>query len=193
MNEIIYQEKILKSTHPEQYPDLVVKCRVIKSDEVKDYVSSIPEEDKCTVYKSAPVMARPGIVGEEITTVLKVVYEGKEYILDESFNKVKEAEMPDGSKRPGVVVTNISSPSQEEYVVGGDKFEKLYTANMDGTFSPVPDNRLAAKLSEDVIVVKSWGSIIGLKGSYLVNGNPVEAEAFENTYSIVNDAHQKNM
>ena len=201
MNEVEYQEVILKSPNPELYPDRIIKCRVIKRENIQDYIdSNIPEEDKCVGCKSEPVEARVGTVGEEVVTTLKTVYEGKEYILSETTNTVRETDMGDGTKRPDIIVTNTHSTSNEEYIVRANKFPKMYTANMDETFSPVPDPRAVAKLSEDVVIETSWGEMaVGLKGSYIVtydaerqSYNTIEKGAFDSTYTIVDSNIQKN-
>ena len=167
MNE--YVEIVLKSPRPEEYPDLVVRCRVIKRDKIGEYIKNIPDEDKCVGCKTQPVEARVGVVGETIVTTLMTTYEGREYILSEVKNTVGETEMKDGTKRPDIVVTNIHSTSNEQYIIRADKFEKMYDAKTDGTFTPKPDSRPVAKLSEDVVIETSWGALaVGLKGSYIV-------------------------
>ncbi len=202
MENVEYQEVVLKSPNPELYPDRVIKCRVIKRGEIQKYIDeNIPETDKCVGCKSEPVEARPGTVGEEIITTLKTVYEGKEYILSETKNDVRETDMGDGSKSPDIVVTNTHSTSNEQYIVRANKFPKMYNANMDGTFSPVPDPRAVAKLSEDVVIETSWGEMaVGLNGSYIVtydkerqSYNTIEKGAFESTYTIVNESREKTV
>ena len=121
---------ILKSTHPEEYPDLEIECKVIPNAEIGAYVASIPEERKFTAYKSAPVEARRGVVGEKIVTTLKVMLAGKEYILKEETGIVKERTYQSEEKEitePDVVVTNVSSTSSEEYIVKHEKFTKTYS------------------------------------------------------------------
>lgn len=190
----------LKSANPELYPDLVVRCRVIKRDEIGDYVAGIPEEDKCVGFKNEPVEARIGEVGEEVTTTLLTTYEGMDYIMSEVQNKVGETEMEDGSVQPDVIVTNVHSTSNEEYIVRANKFPKMYSANVDGTFSPIPEPRAVARLSEDVVVETSWGELaVGLKGSYIVtydaegqSYNTIEKGAFESTYAV-EDSRSKTL
>ena len=63
MENVEYQEVVLKSPNPELYPDRVIKCRVIKRGEIQKYIDeNIPETDKCVGCKSEPVEARPGTV-----------------------------------------------------------------------------------------------------------------------------------
>ena len=52
------KEKIvLKNAHPEEYPDLVIECRVIPNDKIGEYLESIPNNKKFYAYKSASVKA----------------------------------------------------------------------------------------------------------------------------------------
>ncbi len=187
-----YQNVVLKSANPEQYPDRVVKCRVIKREDIGNYIDNIPEEDKCVGCKSESVEARIGQVGEKVLTTLKTTYDGKDYILSEVENEVKETEMEDGTKQPDMIVTNVHSTSNEEYIVRANKFPKMYSANADGTFTPAPEPRQVAKLSENIVIETSWGEMaVGLNGSYIVtydaerqSYNTIEKGAFESTYTI---------
>ena len=187
-----YVDIVLKSPHPELYPDLVVRCRIIKIDEIGDYVANISEKDKCVGFKSQPVEARVGKVGEQVTTTLLTTYEGRDYIMSETQNDVRETMMEDGSLQPDIVVTNVHSTSNEEYIVRANKFARMYMVNVDGTFTPVPESREVARLSEDVVIETSWGELaVGLKGSYIVtydaeeqSYNTIEKGAFDSTYTI---------
>ena len=51
---------ILKSTHPEEYGDLVIECLVIPNDQIGAYLATIPEERKFYAHKSGYVKARVG-------------------------------------------------------------------------------------------------------------------------------------
>lgn len=200
MNEE-FVEVTLRSAHPELYPDRVVRCRVIKRDKIGEYIANIPEEDKCVGSKSQPVEARAGEVGEKVTTTLMTTYEGKEYIMSEVENEVRETEVEDGSKQPDIIVTNVHSTSNEQYIVRANKFSKMYTANVDGTFTPVPEPRAVAKLSEDVVIETSWGDLaVGLKGSYIVtydakgkSYNTIEKGAFDSTYTVEDSSRKKTL
>lgn len=191
----------LKSPNPDIYPDLDVKCRVINRDKIGEYIDNIPDEDKFVGYKNSPVEARIGKIGEKISTKLFTTYEGKEYIMSEVENEVRETEMEDGTKKPDIIVTNIHSTSNEEYIVRANKFPKMYTANSDGTFTPNPDPRQVAKLSENVVIETSWGELaVGLKGSYIVtydkersSYNTIEQGAFDSTYTIESQEHKKTI
>ena len=187
-----YVDITLKSTHPDQYPDKIVKCRLIQNENIKEYVDSISDENKIVASKTAPVSARRGEVGEGVHTSLMTNYEGKEYILSEEDNTVGEREMSDGTMSPDIVVTNTNSTSNESYVVKANKFANLYTPNTDGTFSPVPDPRELTKVDEDVVIMTAWGApAVCLAGSYIVtydanenDFNTLEAGAFESTYTV---------
>lgn len=201
---------ILKSTHPESYPDLEVECRVIENDKIGEYLESIPEERKFIGYKKGMVTARKGIPGEVIKTVLKTVVDGKEYILNEEETIVKERTYSKKLLVAGnieeyevrdvdMVVTNIHSTSNEEYVVRYDKFISTYNFVADGIqvrrgfsprWEPVYDPRILTQIDENVIIMTAWGSeAICLAGSYIVtynaatnDYNTLEQGAFDSTY-----------
>ena len=195
---------ILKSSHPEEYPDLAVECKVIPNDKIGEYLETIPEEKKFYAYKTALVQARKGIVGEVIKTTLKTVVDGREYILAEEENTVRERTYKKQTTlrsgevveqeitEPDVVVTNYHSTSNEEYVVKHEKFMKTYTYeyNHGFKFAPVKDTRLLSQVDENVIIMTSWGApAVCLAGSYIVtydalsnDYNTIEAGAFNSTY-----------
>ena len=194
------KEKIvLKSAHPSDYPDLVIECKVIPNDKIGEYLETIPEDKKFYGYKSATVLARVGNPAEVIKTTLKTVVDGKEYILSEEENIVKERVVDEekGTKMTDIVVTNELSTSNEEYVVKAQKFHKTYKhigykkhSNL-GLYMPVYDSRLLTQVSENVIIMTSWGApAVCLAGSYIVtyneeenDYNTIERGAFESTYT----------
>lgn len=200
------EKVILKSVNPDQYPDLVIECRVIPNDQIGEYLSSIPDERKFTAYKSEPVKARSGKVGEIIKTTLKTVIDGREYILSEEESTVKERtytreiKMSDGDvleeqiTAPDIVITNCCSTSNEEYVVKHQKFMSTYSYEFDGTnirFKPRYDSRLLTQVDENVIIITAWGApAVCLAGSFIVtydagtnDYNVIERSAFESTYT----------
>lgn len=175
---------ILKSANPQEYGDLVIECRVIENDQIGKYLESIPEERKFVAYKSGSVEARQGIPGEIIKTVLKTEVDGKEYILSEEENEVKER---DGEV--DIVVTNISSTSNEQYVVKRKKFLETYSLPEEATeenrfglgWVPVYDPRVLTQIDENIIIITAWGSkAVCLKGGYIVTYN-----AEENDYNTL--------
>ena len=190
-----YKDVVLKSTYPDQYPDITVKCRVIENDKIGAYIDSIDDSEKFVATKTAPVEARLGKVGEQIHTTLKTVYGGKEYILSEEDNVVEERDMGDGGKCEDIVVTNVNSTSNEQYVVKANKFSSMYEANLDSTFTPRPDPRELTRVSENVVIVTAWGApAVCLAGSYIVtydaasnDYNTIEKGAFESTYTVQNE------
>lgn len=180
---------ILKSAHPEEYGDLVVECKRIENDKIGEYIESIPEERRFSAYKTAEVQARTGVVGEKINTTLYVKRDGKIYILSEESNEVKLRKCKDGVERADVVVTNINSTSNEEYIVRYDKFIETYEVGKY-SITPHPEVRQFAQVSEDVIIMTAWGApAVCLNGSYIVaynadenDYNTVEQGAFDSTY-----------
>jgi len=201
------KEKIvLKSLYSEQYGDLVIECKVIENDKIGEYLDNIPEDKKFTAYKSGMVLAKTGIVGEKIKTVLKTTIDGKQYILSEEEGTVKERpyfkkmlvagnieEYP--ASAPDYVITNISSTSNEEYITKAQQVERTYelvtkTENGD-ILLPKPELRTLTEVDENVIIITAWGSkAVCLKGSYIVtydaeqnDYNVLERGAFESTYT----------
>ena len=167
-----------------------MNCKVIPNEKIKEYVDNIPDENKQIATKVAPVAAREGKEGEVISTFIKCHVDGKEYILGEEQNEVKNR---DGKN--DIVVTNINSTSDETYVVKANKFSETYTPNQDGTFTPVPDERELTRVDENVIIMTSWGSeAICLAGSYIVTYNAEENDfhtleegAYNATYKKVSE------
>ncbi len=189
------EKVILKSTHPEEYPDLTVECRVIPNDQIGEYLDTIPDDKKFYAYKKGSVKARVGKVGEKIKTTLKTIVDGKEYILSEEENTVKER---DGY--PDIVVTNVSSTSNEQYVVKNSKFIETYSSENDEDWTPVYDSRLLTQVDENVIIMTTWGApAVCLAGSYIVTYNALENDyntleqgAFDSTYKK-DDTYQKKL
>ncbi len=198
------KEKIvLKSTHPEEYPDLTVECKVIPNDKIGEYIGTIPEDKKFYAHKDGLVSARIGIPGEKITTTLTTVVEGKEYVLSEEENIVKER---DGYA--DVVVRNLDSTSGEQYVVKHSKFSQTYepyavrqcSCGQSARYLPVYDSRLLTQVDENLIIMTSWGAkAVCLAGSYIVtynaeqnDYNTLEQGAFNSTYQK-EDAYQKKL
>lgn len=50
-----------------------------------------------------------------------------------------------------IVVTNVNSIFNEQYIVKTNKFSRMYELNDDGTFTLVPDFRKLTRVSEDII------------------------------------------
>ncbi len=186
---------ILKSAHPEAYGDLEIECRELTREELTKYIEQTPETEKFVGTKTAPVAARKGTPGEEIVTKLTINYEGREYIMSEVKNVVRERQLADGTTQPDIVVKNVNSTSNEEYIVKFEKFAKTYTPNTDGTFTPMPDERPLTRVRENIAFTTSWGeTVICLNGSFIVTYNAAEHDynaleqgAFESTYSIVEE------
>lgn len=191
---------ILKSAHPEEYPDLVIECKVIQNDKIGEYVASIPEERKFYAYKKGSVAARPGVEGKTIKTTLTTVIDGKEYILDEEENTVKKREYK-GEEKTDIVVMNLESTSREQYIVKYQKFIETYIPKSSSEFVPVYEERALAQVDENIIIITSWGAkALCLKGSYIVtyneetnDYNTLEQGAFFKTYAKVEGKNRKKI
>lgn len=196
---IMKEKIILKSVCPEEYGDLEVECRVIENDKIGEYLESIPESRKFQAYKTGQVVAIRGELGENVKTVLKTVVDGKEYILSEEEGIVRERTYTkDGQNVTGLdfVVTNISSTSNEQYIVKEERIGSTYdyvSQTEEGMLlTPKYDSRAFAQVDENIIIVTAWGSkAVCLAGSYIVtynalenDYNTVETGAFNSTYTI---------
>ena len=198
----MFEKIILKSAHPEEYPDLEIVCRVIPNEEIGTYVEEITQNgaESFYAYKSAPVLARSGEVGEVIKTQLVTFVDGREYILSEEENVVKQRTVKTAEGEAtmnDIVVTNHNSTSNEEYIVKAEKFLKTYkyigSKRLDhkDVFEPVYDSRLLTQVPENVIIMTSWGApAVCLAGSYIVtydsasnDYNTIEKGAFDSTYT----------
>lgn len=191
------EKVILKSAHPEEYGDLEIVCRVISNDQIGAYLQTISDDKKHLAYKNGKVDARLGKVGEVVSTVLKVTIDGREYILSEEKTTVQERPQKDGTVMPDVVVKNISSTSNEEYVVKASNFAVMYY--FDGEhYVPECEPRLLTEVPEDLIIITAWGAkAICLKGSFIVtynananDYNTLERGAYLQTYQEITDDHK---
>ncbi len=132
-------------------------------------------------YKVAKIKARQGTLGESISTKLK-----------EGFTEVEKetVTIDETTGQPGWIVTN---PDGEQYIVKDSVFHDKYNADPEepGTFIPKGAPVLAVKLSENIQMVKSWGTQNIRSGGYLTlnkgkNGNysiyGIDEEVFKTTY-----------
>ena len=196
---------ILKSVNPEQYGDLEIDCRVISNDQIGNYLANISDERKFVAYKTGAVLARKGIPGEIVKTILTTVVDGRTYILSEEEGVVKERtyttrDMSTGTEHsviePDYVITNISSTSNEQYITKAERIGKTYDfvqSTGEGLLLlPKYDPRVLTQVDENVIIVTAWGSkAVCLKGSYIVtydalenDYNTLEQGAFVSTYTV---------
>ncbi len=91
-----------------------------------------------------------------------------------------------------IVVTNVNSIFNEQYIVKTNKFSRMYELNDDGTFTLVPDFRKLTRVSEDIIIMTAWGApTVCLDGSYIVtydassnDFNTIEQDVFNSTYEV---------
>ena len=192
---------VLKSCNPEEYPDEVVSCRLIKNGDINAYLQTIPEERKVVATKVAPVEIRKGEVGEVVHTVLYTERNGRRYILSEETATVGERAVPqlDGMVCPDAVVINTNSTSNEAYVVKANKVLSLYEySEQEKAWIPTREERQLCQVDEDVVIETAWGSeAVCLKGSYIVvydtsqnDFNTLEKGAKDSTYVDVKQARK---
>ena len=173
----------LSSLNPAEYPDVEVECQVV--DDMKaftkaylkklDRMGETPKKAKKTAF----VVARQGIVGEEVDTRPRVERDGKIYVIGETKGKVKV----EGS----MIVKN---PDGEEYIVKPEAFAKKYKATKEkGVYQPVAEPIEYITLKHDIAFKAPWGEdMFGLKGAVLNISNlddvyAIQNEAFNKTYS----------
>ena len=80
---------ILKSTHPEEYPDLEIECRVIPKDQIGAYLKTIPVSNKVLVRRTKVLDLEYPKEGTIFKETLKTNYAGKEYLLTQSEKTIK--------------------------------------------------------------------------------------------------------
>ena len=192
---------VLKSAHPESYPDMEIECLFIPNGEINSYISSIPEEERSVGYKSAPVLARIGEVGEAVVSRIERTIDGKVYYFNEERAVVRSRAYGNG-EAVDMVIRNTSSTC-EEYVVKRSKFDTIYEdAGEDAVFEgrhmwfsyiPVPEERELTRVPENVMIETAWGeTAIVLAGGFIVTYNAEENDfnvldekAYEATYTPV--------
>lgn len=191
----------LKSAHPKLYPDMEIECLFIPNGEINDYLASIPEEERSVGYKSAPVIARTGVVGEVVVSRIERAIDGRVYYFNEETATVKSRPYGNG-EQPDMVVRNTSS-SSEEYVVKRSKFDTIYEdagediifegSNMWVSYIPVPEERDLTRVPENVMIETAWGATaLVLAGGFIVTYNAdendfnvLDEEAYKATYTRV--------
>lgn len=129
------------------------------------------------VAKFARVMARQGIEGEEIITVMA---DG----LEETRNVVKV----DENGNPGWVLTN---PDGEQYIVPDATFNKKYEIDPENpdVYKPKGGPVISCKTNENIEFTAPWGEPMKIEaGGSLIINNPndiygIQKTEFENTYA----------
>ena len=160
---------VLKSLNPEEYPSISCTCKVIPYDMLGDYISKLRKK-RIKVEKKSAVIARKGIVGEEVKTRLLTKIAGRDYITHEKTTIVGEKDM---------VVENRLSNSKETMVMPSDEFYDTYYLNSisvdfnnDNAYSvcrPFIEEEEAIEIDEDIVIIMEDGSeMICLDGSFIV-------------------------
>lgn len=180
-----------------------IECLFIPNGEINYYIANIPEEDKSIGYKSAPVLARVGEVGELVVSRIERTFDGKAYYFNEESAVVKSRPYGNG-EMPDMVVRNTAS-SSEEYVVKRSKFDTIYEdagedlifegRNVWVSYIPVPEERELTRVPENVMIETAWGSTaLVLAGGFIVTYNAEESdfnvldeEAYKATYTRVKE------
>lgn len=173
----------LSSLNPQDYPDMNIECQIV--DDMKEFVGYYTEElAKRGEYpkearKTSLVVARPGVVGEEVDTRPRVERDGKIYVIGETKGKVKV----EGS----MVVKN---PDGEEYIVKPEAFGKKYRpTDKEGVYEPIAEPIKYVTLQHDIAFKAPWGEdMYGVKGAALNVSNlddvyAIQNEAFNKTYT----------
>jgi len=153
-----------------------------KIDNIKDYVTDklaasaiIPGE----YVKSARIKARPGVLGEKISTVTASG-------LHETDNTVTADE------KTGAPAWVVTAPGGEEYIVSDSVFQSKYEPADDcGTYKPKGKPVTAGQTDEDISFTAPWGEIMNIKsGGYLIFSDMndiygVQKDEFESTYKKI--------
>lgn len=185
--EMVEETRILKlnSLDKEKYADKEVECLIVEDMPtfVAEYMDELDKQGKGleTAQKTVKVIARQGVVGEQVDTRPRVERDGKIYVIGETKGTVKI----EGS----MIVTN---PDGEEYIVKPDAFAKKYVAtNEPGVYMPVSSPVKYFITDKDISFTAPWGeTMYATKGASIIVSSPTDIyavtnEAFKKTYSQV--------
>lgn len=185
--EMVEETRILKlnSLDKDAYADKEVECLVIEDMTmfVAKYMDELNKQGKGleTAQKTVKVIARQGVVGEQVDTRPRVERDGKIYVIGETKGTVKV----EGS----MIVTN---PDGEEYIVKPDAFAKKYIAtNEPGVYMPVSSPVKYFITDKDISFTAPWGeTMYATKGASIIVSSPTDVyavtnEAFKKTYKQI--------
>lgn len=182
----------LNSLDKDAYADKEVECLVIEDMPmfVATYINELEKQGKGleTAQKAVKVIARQGVVGEQVDTRPRVERDGKIYVIGETKCTVKV----EGS----IIVTN---PDGEEYIVKPDAFAKKYTAtNEPGVYMPVAQPVKYFTTDKDISFTAPWGeTMFATKGASIIVSSPTDIyavtnEAFKKTYTPIKQQNKEN-
>ena len=172
----------INSLDKDAYPDREVECLVIE--DMAEYtakrIAELKKQGKGlkTAQKTIPVVARKGVIGEEVDTRPRVEYDGEKYVIGETRARVKV----EGS----MIVTN---PDGEEYIVRPQTFASKYKeTEQEGVYMPLAKPIQYFTIDENISFTAPWGETeYATKGAVIVVMSPTDIyavtnEAFKNTY-----------
>jgi len=204
---------ILRSTKKNEYPDLVVECKVILNGEINTYIENISNNKKNIVYKSSLVSAREGILRERIWNKVKTKINDREYIICDKKTIVQKRHsivqsIVDGMKITGlkpmldIVYIDLSLDNYREFVCSYEEFCEDYQVIRDyglqnghveegELYVPIHVPKYCIQLEENIILETTEGKFeVGLEGSYLIYDleakifKIIEKDIFKKTYTI---------
>lgn len=149
--------------------------------------------------KFSRIVARPGIVGERITTYTKTG-------LVETVNEVK---LDPQTNKPGWVVAKVIDGEvaideyghKNEWIISDSTFSKKYDIDPEdnGLYKPKGDAQLFIQINENITFPSPWGGDMNIKaGGYLnvTNMNKVYGvaeEEFKETYKFIEEEYNIKM
>lgn len=169
--EMDFKKLTLLSVNKNDYPDLEIKCKIISN--ISTYVRQLIDNGQKIHYaqKTSSVIARAGIMGEEIDTRPRVTRQNKLYVIGETKSKVKV--------KGSMVVTN---PDGEQYIVEPDKFKNKYsTTSKKGVFKPIEAPIKYILINEDIVFTAPWGEEM-----YCTQGGVLNITNLDDIYAIQN-------
>ena len=160
----------------------------IKIDNIEDYVNkNLQNKEIFLAKKSSRIIARDGILGEEIKTFV-------ENGTVETINKVKEA-----NGQIDVVITNANidgSPiidkngNMNTYIIPFETFDKKYEFDFESKYGniyePKGEAQKFVEISEDIEILASWG-----EKQYLKSGSFLNISNKEDIYGIAREEFLK--
>ena len=160
----------------------------------KEYVEELKEKGvaELEAAKFARIIARQGIVGEEVTTYVDTG-------LVETVNSVKSEIDENGNEKPGYIITMANEHDEpiidkfghtNTYIIPASTFEKKYEeTDMEGIFKPKGGPQLFMQIQDNISIIASWGEEQNLEaGAFMNVTNPndlygIAYNEFQQTYA----------
>ncbi len=197
----------LVSTHPESYGDEVVSClKLDTSAKVKAYLGLIPEASRIVAKNGVVYDARPGMPNEEVDLSKKVLYDGKEYVLESKFETIPDYRTGnddfDIAHAPIILKEMVGSLTQRR-IIDDEEFANHYEMNPENNYFLCSDEEKEyIQVRENLMI----GDTVVLAGSYVLvsdledysdyNPQPIHVvskEVFDSYYERIYNTSNKSI